>query len=146
MEKIQLTTAEMEILIVIAMIMRFEEDNPGNIPDGGIDEIIVSNNVMESDIYERVADSLYHYGLINDEDFLTETGQNYIKQLIDDANNLEKDKNAVCKNDYSNVNFAKVREWLNRIDWARMFDNAYKISTVINAVVSLINACIQAFH
>lgn len=126
------------------MIMRFEEDNPGNIPDGGIDEIIVSNNVMESDIYERVADSLYHYGLINDEDFLTEAGQNYIKQLIDDANNLEKDKNAVYKNDYSKAKLNDVKKKIDEIkdkfDVDIALDRGSKIATIISAVAILISA------
>lgn len=146
MEKVQLTTAEMEILITIDMIMEFDKANQGNIPYGGVGEIIVSNGLMESDIYGRVTDSLYLLGLINDEDFLTEAGQNYIKQLIDDANNLEKDKNAVCKNDYSNVKFEKVNEWLKEIPWDKIFDNTYKILASVNTLLNIINTCNQAFH
>lgn len=127
------------------MIMEFEEENSGNIPNGGIDEIIVSSNVMESDKYEGVANKLYHYGLINDEDFLTEAGRNYIKQLIDDANNLEKDKNAVCKNDYSKAKLndvkKKIKEIMSKFDADIALDCGNKILLAINTILSIINAC-----
>ncbi len=146
MKKIQLTTAEIEILITISMIMEFESENSGNIPNGGIDEIIVSNNIMESDLYERVVNSLCHYGLIDEEDFLTESGQNYIKQLKKDADNIKKDKNAVCVNDYSKVIFKQVKEWLKEIPWNKGLDNTYKISTIVNTLVNVANTLIQAFQ
>ena len=146
MEKIQLTTAEMEILIAIAMIMEFENENFGNIPQGGVGEVIISNNLMEPDIYERVADSLYHLGLTNDEDFLTEAGRNYIEQFKKDAENIEKGRNVVCVNDYSNVNFERIKVWLNEIPWDKVFDNAQKILTAVNALVNVVNTVNQAFH
>lgn len=146
MEKIQLTTAEMEILIAIAMIMEFENENSGNIPQGGVGEVIISNNLMEPDIYERVANSLYHLGLINDEDFLTEAGQNYIEQLKKDAENIEKDKNAVCGNNYSNVNFQMVYEWLEKFLSSDKIDNVCKIIAAVNALLSIVNTIKQAYH
>ncbi len=140
MGKIQLTTAEMEILSIIATVMEYNEKNPGNIPTGGIDEIIVSNGLMESEVYERGADSLFHYGLIDSEDFLTEAGKNYINQFANDAEKLKKDKNAVCENDYSKVDFAKVKEWIKKIPWDQLIDNGCRILTAGNTVLNMINA------
>ena len=140
MGKIQLTTAEMEILSIIATVMEYNEKNPGNIPTGGIDEIIVSNGLMESEVYERGADSLFHYGLIDSEDFLTEAGNNYINQFANDAVKLKKDKNAVCENDYSKVDFAKVKEWIKKIPWDQLIDNGCRILTAGNTVLNMINA------
>ena len=91
MKEIQLTTAEMEILILISSIKEFESENPENELKCGVGEVIVSNELMEPDLYERVSDSLYQLGLIDDEDSLTDAGQSYIEQVKKDAENMEND-------------------------------------------------------
>lgn len=124
MEKIQLTTNEVDLLITIMAIMEFEDENPGNIPYGGVGEIIVSSNIMESDTFQEMSESLYDYGLLNDEDFLTEAGQSYLNQLEEDLKRLKEDKDAECINDYSKIDFVKVKDYikekLEKVDWNKV--------------------------
>ena len=57
MKEIQLTTAEMKILILISSIKKFEIENPENELKCGVGEVIVSKEMMELDLYRRVTDS-----------------------------------------------------------------------------------------
>ena len=121
MEKIQLTTDEIDLLLTIGAIMEFDEENPSNIPKSGVNEIIVSNNIMEYEEFEEVEDSLYEYGLLDDKDFLTEKGKAYLDQLEKDLKGLQKDKDAKCGNDYTKTVFEKVKDFIrktnDKIDW-----------------------------
>lgn len=145
MNEIQLTTAEMEILILISTIREFESENPENELKCGVDEVIVSNELMEPGTYKRVSDSLYHLGLIDDEDFLTEAGQSYIEQVKKDAENMKSDRNAVCVNNYSNVNFEKVTEWFKGIHWNEVLANTGKLLAGVNTLLSFVDTYIKAF-
>lgn len=145
MNEIQLTTAEMEILILISTIREFESENPENELKCGVDEVIVSNELMEPDEYQRVADSLYHLGMIDDKDFLTEAGQSYIEQVKKDAENMKSDRNAVCVNNYSNVNFEKVTEWFKGIHWNEVLANTGKLLAGVNTLLSFVDTYIKAF-
>lgn len=144
MNEIQLTTAEMEILILISTIREFESENPENELKCGVDEVIVSNELMEPDEYQRVADSLYHLGMIDDKDFLTEAGQSYIEQVKKDAENMKSDRNAVCVNNYSNVNFEKVTEWFKGIHWNEVLANTGKLLAGVNTLLSFVDTYIKA--
>lgn len=144
MEEIQLTTTEMEILILISTIREFESENPVNELKCGVDEVIVSNDLMEPDRYKRVADSLCHLGLIDDEDFLTEAGQSYIEQVKKDAENMERDRNAVCVNNYSKVNFEKVAEWFRSIHWSKVITDTGKLLAEVNTLLNLVDTYIKA--
>lgn len=145
MNEIQLTTAEMEILILISTIREFESENPENELECDVGEVIVSNELMEPDEYQRVADSLYHLGMIDDKDFLTEAGQSYIEQVKKDAENMKSDRNAVCVNNYSNVNFEKVAEWFKSIHWDKVLADTGKILAGVNTLLSIVDTYIKAF-
>lgn len=146
MKEIQLTTAEMEILILISSIREFESENPENELKCGVEEVIVSNELMEPDLYERVSDSLYHLGLIDDEDFLTDAGQSYIEQVKKDAENMKSDRNAVCVNNYSNVNFEKVAEWFKSIHWNEVLTDTGKLLAGVNTLLRFVDTYIKAFN
>lgn len=121
MNEIQLTTEEIDLLLTIGLIMEFDQKSPNNIPNGGVNEIIVSNNIMEYEKFEEVEDSLYEYGLLDDEDFLTEKGKAYLEQLEKDLKGLQKDKGAKCGNDYTKIVFEEVKNFIektnDKIDW-----------------------------
>lgn len=144
MNEIQLTTAEMEILILISTIREFESENPENELKCGVDEVIVSNELMEPGTYKRVSDSLYHLGLIDDEDFLTDAGQSYIEQVKKDAENMKSDRNAVCVNNYSNVNFEKVAEWFKGIHWNEVLADTGKLLAGVNTLLNFVDTFIKA--
>ena len=110
MATLQLATEELELLLTINAIMEFDKENPGNIPEGGIGEIVVSNALMSAEEFDKVAKDLNQFGLLDDEWMLTEAAVNYIKQFESDIENLKKSKEAVCKNDYRKVDFVKLKE------------------------------------
>lgn len=143
MEKIQLTTDEIELLITISAIIGYSEENFEGKLDTGIDEIIVSNNIMDEDEYQEVSNNLREYGLLDDEDYLTDAGQNYINQLKEDGNSEEKDNNTELKNDYSMIDFVKIKEWLkeavSKIDIEKAIDAIYKVSAIIDTIAKIAN-------
>lgn len=143
MEKIQLTTDEIELLITISAIIGYSEENFEGKLDTGIDEIIVSNNIMDEDKYQEVSNNLREYGLLDDEDYLTDAGQNYINQLKEDGNSEEKDNNTELKNDYSMIDFVKIKEWLkeavSKIDIEKAIDAIYKVSAIIDTIAKIAN-------
>lgn len=143
MEKIQLTTDEIELLITISAIIEYSEENFEGKLDTGIDEIIVSNNIMDEDEYQEVSNNLRKYGLLNSEDYLTDAGQNYINQLKEDGNSEEKGNNTELKNDYSMIDFVKIKEWLkeavSKIDIEKAIDAIYKVSAIIDTIAKIAN-------
>ena len=145
MKEIQLTTAEMKILILISSIKEFESENPENELKCGVGEVIVSNELMEPELYERLSDSLYQLGLIDDEDSLTDAGQSYIEQVKKEAENMKNGRNAVCVNNYSNVNFEKVAEWFKSIHWDKVLADTGKILAGVNTLLSIVDTYIKAF-
>lgn len=143
MEKIQLTTDEIELLITISAIIEYSEENFEGELDTGIGEIIVSNNIMDDDEYQRVSNNLRKYGLLNSEDYLTVAGQNYINQLKEDGNSKEKGNHTELKNDYSMIDFVKIKEWLkeavSKIDIEKAIDAIYKVSAIIDTIAKIAN-------
>lgn len=143
MEKIQLTTDEIELLITISAIIGYSEENFEGELDTGIGEVIVSNNIMDEDEYQRVSNNLHEYGLLNSEDYLTVAGQNYINQLKEDGNSEEKGNNTELKNDYSMIDFVKIKEWLkeavSKINIEKAIDAIYKVSAIIDTIAKIAN-------
>ncbi len=129
MDGLQLTTDEMDILLTIYAIMEFDRENPDNIPSGGIGEIIISNNVKDEKIFNICTDSLSAYGLLDDEYMLTQAGIDYVRQVKEDIENRQKDSRAECKNDYSRIDLAKLKERLqatmDRIDKGKVLKGIY---------------------
>lgn len=138
MEKVQLTTEEIDLLLTIGVIMEFDGENPNNIPNSGVNEIIVSNNIMEYEKFEEVEESLYEYGLLDDKDFLTEKGKAYLDQLEKDLKCLTRDKDAKCVNDYAKIVFKEVKDFIKRtngkIDW-NMVSGMCSIASLILVLV-----------
>lgn len=143
MEKIQLTTDEIELLITISAIIEYSEENFEGELTPSIGEVIVSSNIMDENEYQRVSNNLHEYGLLNSEDYLTDAGQNYINQLKEDGNSEEKDNNTELKNDYSMIDFVKIKEWLkeavSKIDIEKAIDAIYKVSAIIDTIAKIAN-------
>lgn len=74
-----LTTEQTELLIIIDEIEEFDRKHPGNIPLGGIKEILESSNVMTSKEFSQLANVLGHYGYLHNGDELTIDGKQYIE-------------------------------------------------------------------
>ena len=107
-----LTEAEMSLLITLRAISDFNKDNPGNIPEGGIGEVVVSNGLMDPDELDELSDSLIEKGLINVEYLLTTTGEKFVAGL--DKGIFKK----VCeklKSMAEKVDGNEVRGWIDTI-------------------------------
>lgn len=143
MEKIQLTTDEIELLITISAIIEYSEENFEGELAPSIGEVIVSSNIMDEDEYKELANRLSEYGLLDDKDYLTDAGQNYINQLKEDGNSEEKGNNTELKNDYSMIDFVKIKEWLkeavSKIDIEKAIDAIYKVSAIIDTIAKIAN-------
>ena len=124
--------------------MEFNKQKSGNIPEGGIGEIIVSNDMMDNDSFLKIANSLYDKGLLNDEWFMTESGEMYIKQFSEDLENKKNDKNAECKNDYSKIDFnliyINVKEASKKTDWGKVFDRVCKVIEIALTIITIVYA------
>lgn len=142
MSKLQLTTEEFELLLIINEIMEFNKQKSENIPEGGIGEIIVSSNIMDNDSFMKIANNLYDKGLLNDDWFMTESGEMYIKQFNEDIENKKKDKTAVCKNDYSKIDFNLIYINVNgaskKDDWGKVFDRVCKVIEIVLTIIAII--------
>lgn len=120
-ERIQLTADEIEVLMTIGAIMEFEKENPGNIPQGGVGEVIVSSDIMEAEIFNETAQNLCEFGLLDDEYLLTDNGRTYLEQMEHDLQLLKENKEADCGNDYTKVSFGEVKNYIktswDKINW-----------------------------
>lgn len=134
---------EIELLITISAIIEYSEENFEGELTPSIGEVIVSSNIMDENEYQRVSNNLHEYGLLNSEDYLTDAGQNYINQLKEDGNSEEKGKNTELKNDYSMIDFVKIKEWLkeavSKIDIEKAIDAIYKVSAIIDTIAKIAN-------
>ena len=77
----QQTLTEDELMITLKAIADFNRDNPENIPEGGIGEVIVSNGIMEPDELDRLYDSLSEKGMVYGDYLLTAKGEQFIAGL-----------------------------------------------------------------
>ena len=107
-----LTPEEMSLLITLRAISDFNKDNPDNIPEGGICEVIVSNGLMDSDELDELSDSLIEKGLINVEYLLTTQGEKFIAELDKGIFKKISDK---LKGIAEKVDGKEVRGWLDTI-------------------------------
>lgn len=89
---IKLTERELDLLVLIKSIWDFEEKNPGNIPDGGIGEIAVSNGIYEPDEYKECLQKLRQLKLVDDDEKITEAGTNYLITLYAEVEKFCKEK------------------------------------------------------
>ena len=74
----ELTTEQVELLLIIENIEEFDKTNPGNIPNGGVKEILDTSNVMDPDKFNELAQVLEYYGYLHRGDELTIDGKQYL--------------------------------------------------------------------
>lgn len=80
----ELTTEQVEVLVWTGIIEVFDKEQPGNIPAGGIKEILDCNNIMNHTTYEECAKALDYYGYLQNGDELTTDGKQYIALLAEE--------------------------------------------------------------
>lgn len=88
-----LTARELELLLLIKSIWEFEAENPGNIPRGGIKEIVVSSLIYESDEYEECLQKLEQLGFVDKKDKVTTAGNDYIEEFKSSIDETLTEKN-----------------------------------------------------
>ena len=89
---IKLTERELDLLVLIKSIWDFEEKNPGNIPDGGIGEIAVSNGIYEPDEYKECLQELKQLKLVDGDEKITEAGNDCLIEYYTEAEKMCKEK------------------------------------------------------
>ena len=139
-QKITLTTEELHLLLTINAITEFNKEQPGNIPAGGIGEVIVSNAIMESEDFDELSDKLLKLELIDKDCFISALGCEYLSNFAEDLKRKEKDKNATCKINFSNIDFKSLAEKLSetakKINWSKAFDFAYKGISILKILTA----------
>lgn len=128
----QLTTEQIELLILIKEIEDFNREQPGNIPDGGVGEIIVSSGVMTADELKDTTDILENYGYLQNDYELTIDGRQYIKIFQEYLQKKAENPN-VEHISFSLLNIEKLELSLAKIDilsnlgkWIELFGKAKK--------------------
>lgn len=142
--QILLTTEELDLLLTIFAITEFDKENPGNIPEGGVGEVLVSSSVMEPEDFDRLSDNLLNYGLINEDCLITALGIEYINNFTEDLKQMEINSKAECRNNYINVDFKKlyksVKETACKVNWGKFFDRVYKGVSFLAALATIAGA------
>ena len=99
--KVRMTPREFELLLLINNIWEFEKITPGSIPEGGIEEVIVSNametgtadGAYDSDEYRDCLQGLRKERLVNDKTEITSKGKKFLIEAYDAAETICKAKN-----------------------------------------------------
>ena len=89
---IKLTERELELLLLIKSICEFDAENPGNIPEGGIGEIAVSNGIYEPDEYKECLQELRRLKLVDGDEKITEAGNDCLIEYYTEAEKICKEK------------------------------------------------------
>lgn len=127
----QLTPEELEILILIKTIEDFEEENPGNLPQGGIEEVIVSSDIKTPEEFDKITDVLYENGLTDENKATTNKGKEYIEKL---AKEMESGKVNL-----STAILTTLKKFLEEdIEKYPVIKNAGTICTLLGGIVSLL--------
>ena len=125
----ELTVEELEVLYLIKAIADFDKENPGNIPAGGVGEVIVSNGVKEPEEFDKITDVLFKNGLTDADNWITKEGCEYLKSFESD---LQQEK---CK-----MSKEKLAELLKRLKKVVSKDNVFKgvtnICTILEGIVA----------
>lgn len=104
----QLTTEQLELLILLNEINEFKENLDEEL-ETGVHEIIVSSQVMEAEKLDEIADVLEHYGYINDEYEPTIDGVQYLRLFKEHLEVQENKPTIVINNQFSLVNTLNLR-------------------------------------
>ena len=91
-----LTTEQAELLLMIYDIEEFDEEQPENIPIGGIGEILDENQIMSGKEFKRLAERLEYYGYLHNGDELTADGKQYVELFKEYLK--QKEKNPTLEN------------------------------------------------
>lgn len=102
-----LTTEQVELLIIISEIEKFDSVHPGNIPDGGIKEILNNSSIMTPEEFDQLANILEHYGYLHHGDELTIDGKQYVELFKEYLRQKAENPN-VEHNSYSLLNIGKL--------------------------------------
>lgn len=102
-----LTTEQVELLIIISEIEKFDSVHPGNIPAGGIKEILENSNIMTSEKFCQLANILEYYGYLHNGDGLTIDGKQYVELFKEYLRKKAENPN-VEHNSYSLLNIRKL--------------------------------------
>lgn len=102
-----LTTEQIELLIIIDDIEEYDRKHPGNIPAGGIKEILESSSIMTSEEFKRLANVLEYYGYLHNGDELTIDGKQYIELFKEYLKQKSENPN-IEHISYSLLNFEKL--------------------------------------
>ena len=135
---IKLTERELELLLLIKSICEFDAENPGNIPEGGIGEIAVSNGIYEPDEYKECIQKLDQLGFVDEDDKVTTAGNEYIeefKRLLDETLAGE---NKVSLSEELKHYFKKLHDFI-KTDWSKCpyVSNACIVVTLISGITTI---------
>lgn len=103
----ELTTEQISLLLMIKAIEDFGKENPGNIPPGGVKEVLTCDGVIKPEDYDRVTETLEYYGYLSDEEELTADGRQYIELFAEYMQEKVQNPQAV-HNSYSLINVEKL--------------------------------------
>lgn len=105
----QLTTEQLEILILLNEINIFKEEISDELTTD-IQEIIVSSNIMSAEEFDEVTEVLAHYGYIDNVDNYEPTidGVQYLRLFKEHLEVQEKHPVAIINNQFSLINTLKI--------------------------------------
>ena len=133
-----LTTEQLELLIMIDEIEEFDKKHPGNIPAGGIKEVLDSSNVMGDEDFSRIASVLEDYGYLHNGDELTVAGKNYIEffqeYLEQKAKDVKTEHRTFALVNIEQLNFSLL-ESLGKIS---ILENVGEVTKLLNIVVQAV--------
>lgn len=135
----KLTERELELLLLIKSICEFDAENPDNIPEGGIGEVVVSNGIYEPDEYKECIQKLDQLGFVDEEDKITTAGNDYIaefKRLVDETLAGE---NKVSLSEELKYYFKKLHDFI-ETDWSKCpyVSNACIAVTIISGIATIV--------
>lgn len=133
-----LTARELELLLLIKSIWEFEAENPGNIPRGGIKEIVVSSLIYESDEYEECLQKLEQLGFVDKKDKVTTAGNNYIEEIKHLVDETLAGENKVSLSEELKHYFKKLHDFI-KTDWSKCpyVSNACIVVTLISGITTI---------
>lgn len=140
-QQIALTTEELNLLLMIFAITEFDKEQPGNIPEGGVGEVLVSSSIIEPEDFDELSDNLLEYGFINEDCLITALGIKYLDNFAEDLKQIEKNPKAECINDYVKVDFKNlyknIKETVSKVNWGKVYDRAYKGVSFLAALATI---------
>lgn len=102
-----LTTEQISLLLMIKAIDDFGKENPDNIPPGGVMEVLVSNDLIQPEDYDRITTVLKHYGYLHNGDELTTDGRQYVELFAEYLQEKAQNPQMVY-NSYSLISIEKL--------------------------------------